>query len=367
MSRVTPLEVELRRMIAAEGPLPVDRYMALCLSHPVHGYYAGQDPFGRTGDFITAPEISQMFGELIGLWAAATWRQMGSPSPVLLVELGPGRGTLMADAVRAMRVAPGFRDAASIHLVETSPVLRARQQDALVAAGLPLVWHSDVGQLPDGPLIVVANEFFDALPVSQAAKTADGWHERVVGLDAAGRLAFGMQPSQLPRFETLLPAGLRDSATPGDLYEWRSEGIVSELCQRVRSFGGATLVIDYGHVESGFGDTLQAVREHAFVDPLDAPGNSDLTAHVDFDALGAKAFRCGARAHGPVTQCDFLRRLGIEARVAKLKQHANVAQAADIDVSFARLIGDGKEAMGTLFKVMAFAHPELPAPPGFDT
>ncbi|HEX2727344.1 MAG TPA: SAM-dependent methyltransferase, partial [Beijerinckiaceae bacterium] len=193
---------ELRQVIAVEGPIPLDRYMGLCLGHPVHGYYVTRDPFGAHGDFTTAPEISQMFGELVGLWAAEVWRLMGSPRQMRLVELGPGRGTLMADLLRAARIVPGFAQAVSVHLVETSPVLRARQQDTLAASGVPVAWHDRFADVPEGPAVVIANEFFDALPISQFVRTGRGWHERLVGLDADGQLAFGLASE--PRAE--LPA-----------------------------------------------------------------------------------------------------------------------------------------------------------------
>jgi SAM-dependent MidA family methyltransferase len=369
MSEPGPLEAELRRIIESEGPIPVARYMALCLSHPRHGYYMRRDPLGAAGDFVTAPEISQMFGELIGLWAAAVWAQMNSPARILLVELGPGRGTLMADALRAAKAAPAFRAALSVHLVEMSPALRQRQQETLAAAraeGMSIDWHQDIAAIPDAPAIVVANEFFDALPIGQAIKQADGWRLRAVGLDLDDRLAFGLQPTAIPQFEASVPAALRGAAS-GAVYEWRSEAVVAELAQRLSRFGGAALIIDYGHAECGLGDTLQAVRGHAFADPLAHPGDADLTAHVDFGALGRAAVRTGARVHGPVTQGDFLRRLGIEARAATLKSAANAAQIAAIDAALARLTGRGEGEMGALFKAMALSAPALVSLPGFDS
>ena len=365
MSAPTPLAGKLARLIAADGPISVAAYMAHCLGDPQHGYYPIRDPFGTAGDFTTAPEISQMFGELLGLWAAAVWRQMRAPARLLLVELGPGRGTLMADALRAARALPEFRAAVSVHLVETSPRLRDRQRQALAPAGVPLAWHDRLETLPDGPLIVLANEFFDALPVFQAVRAATGWHERVVGLDGEGRLAFGLAPRPLPGFERLLPAGLLP-APAGAVFEWRAEAPLGELCRRLAAFGGAALALDYGHAESGFGDTLQAVRRHRFVDPLAAPGECDLTAHVDFAALTRAAARLGAAVHGPVTQGDFLRRLGIAERAAVLKRTATAAQAAAVDAALARLSSDDPAAMGRLFKVIALAGPGLGPLPGFD-
>jgi NADH dehydrogenase [ubiquinone] 1 alpha subcomplex assembly factor 7 len=363
---MTPLEAELRRIIAADGPISVATFMGLCLGHPAHGYYTTRDPFGRAGDFITAPEISQMFGELIGLWAVAVWQAMGMPARLALAELGPGRGTLMADALRAARVAPAFTAAVDVHLIETSPVLQRRQQETLAAARVPLAWQRDLAAVPDGPLIVIANEFFDALPVHQAVKTPSGWHERMVGVGSDGRLAFALHPDPIPGFAAIVPDAVA-SAPAGAVYEWRSDQVVAEIARRVAQHGGAALVIDYGHIESAPGETLQAVGRHGFVDPLATPGDVDLTAHVDFAALARTARAPGARVHGPLAQGAFLRRLGIEARAAALRAKASVVQAADIDAALARLTGSGPEAMGGLFKAVAFADARLGALPGFDS
>ena len=363
---MTPLETELRRIIAADGPISVATFMGLCLGHPVHGYYTTRDPFGRAGDFITAPEISQMFGELIGLWAAAVWQAMGAPTRVALVELGPGRGTLMADALRAARVVPAFAAALDVHLVETSPVLQRRQQQSLAAVGVPIAWHREFASVPGGRAIVVANEFFDALPVHQAVKTASGWHERMVGIGPDGRLAFALHPEPIPGFAAGVPEAIAN-APPGAVYEWRSGDIAADIARRVAHDGGTALIVDYGHVESAVGETLQAVGRHGFADALAAPGEVDLTAHVDFAALARTAQAAGARVHGPVSQGDFLRRIGIEPRAAALRAKATAAQAADIDAALVRLTGDGRDAMGALFKAVAFADPKLGALPGFDS
>ena len=366
MSTPTPLEEDLRRIIAIDGPIPVARYMALCLGHPAYGYYTTRDPLGAAGDFITAPEVSQMFGEMLGLWAAAVWQGMGSPVRILLVELGPGRGTLMADALWTARAVPAFGRALSIHLVETSPVLREQQQKKLARAGVPITWHDDIADVPDGPLLVLANEFFDALPVHQVVKAAKGWHERMVGIAPDGQLAFALHPEPIPNYEMALPEKLR-GAPLGSVYEWRSDAIMQEASRRIAAFGGAALVADYGHAQSGVGDTLQAVREHGFVDPLRTPGEADLTAHVDFEALAQAATRAGARAYGAIPQGDFLRRIGIEGRAAKLKKVASEKQAADVDSALVRLTGSGPNDMGALFQVLALADPKLGVPPGFDT
>ena len=353
---MTPLEREIRRIIATQGPISVDQYMLLCLAHPQHGYYVTRDPLGTKGDFTTAPEISQMFGELIGAWAAAVWQQMGTPPALHLVELGPGRGTLMADALRAAGAVPAFRAALSVHLVETSPVLRSAQEQTLAAAGVPVSWHGGVEDIPEGPVIAIANEFVDALPVSQLVKDRDGWHVRMVTVENE-RLAFAVSPDPIP--------GLARAEAPGALIEVRQDRPIAVLARRIAGHGGAALVIDYGHARSGFGDTLQAVRAHKFADPLVDCGEADLTAQVDFAALAQTARRGGTRVRGPVTQGAFLQRLGIEARAARLKQNATPQQAQDIDAALARLTA--AEQMGELFKVLAFGHPDLGPLPGFDS
>jgi SAM-dependent MidA family methyltransferase len=363
---MTPLEAEIRSIIAVDGPIPISRYMALVLTHPTLGYYATRDPFGAKGDFVTAPEISQMFGELLGLWAAAAWRRMGAPAPVNLVELGPGRGTLMTDALRALTVEPAFRAALAVHLVETSARLRARQQDALAGLGVPVAWHADIAEVPDGPSIVIANEFFDALPVHQAVKASDGWHERMVGTDDADRLVFALHPKPVRGLDGLLPPRIR-AAPAGALFEWRPDQIAHALGARLVRSAGAALIIDYGHIESGIGDTLQAVRGHEFMSPLESPGEVDLTAHVDFAALARAAERAGARVHGPVPQGEFLRRLGIAERARMLKVRATPTQGANIEAALARLTASGATAMGELFRVVAFADPKLGPLPGFDS
>ena len=365
MSEAAPLETEIRRRIAAAGPMPVDQYMALCLGDPDHGYYTTRDPLGRGGDFITAPEISQMFGELIGLWVTALWKQMGSPAQVRMVELGPGRGTLMKDAMRAAQVVPGFREAVSIHLVEISPVLEELQERTLEPLSTPMAWHPSLSDVPDGPSIVVANEFFDALPIKQAIKGENGWHERQVGIAADGKLAFMMSADPIPYFDRLLPEAVR-AAPKSSIFEWRADTAAFDLGKRVADSGGAALVIDYGHIASAAGDTFQAVGRHAYADPLLAPGSVDLTAHVDFQALIRAAEAMGARGFGPIIQSRFLRRLGIETRATTLKTKASRAVSSEIDAALARLIGHGRTGMGELFKVAAFAHPSIGTPAGFE-
>jgi NADH dehydrogenase [ubiquinone] 1 alpha subcomplex assembly factor 7 len=361
----SPLEMEIRRRIAAAGPMPVDEYMGLCLAHPEHGYYITRDPLGVQGDFTTAPEISQMFGELIGLWMTAVWKQMGAPPKIRIIELGPGRGTLMKDALRAAQVVPAFRDAVALHLVEISPVLEAQQERTLEPLSIPMFWHPSLNDVPDGPAIIVANEFFDALPINQAVKTERGWHQRQVGIDDNGKFVFTVAPEPMKNFEMLLPPAVR-SAPVDSIYEWRNDSAAFDLGRRLANEGGAALVIDYGHAASGAGDTLQAVGQHAYADPLTAPGAIDLTAHVDFEQLIRATEAMGAKGHGPIDQGQFLRDLGIETRAQTLKAKANRAAAAEIDAAMARLIGQGRTGMGELFKVAAFTHPSVGAPPGFE-
>ncbi len=364
MNDFPPLEAEIRRRIAAAGPMPVAEYMTLCLCDSEHGYYTTRDPFGARGDFITAPEVSQMFGEMIGLWMAAVWKHMGAPENLRVIELGPGRGTMLKDALRAAKVMPNFREAVVIHLVEISPALEAQQQRTLEPLATPMFWHPSLADVPAGPAIVLANEFFDALPIHQAVKTELGWHERQVEINAAGHLAFAIAPDPLPHFDRLLPAPLRN-APDGSIFEWRADTIALELGKRLMRDGGAALVIDYGHAQSAVGDTLQAVGRHAYADPLSAPGSIDLTAHVDFQALASAVEAMGPNGYGPVTQSQFLRRLGIVTRAASLKSKVADA-AADIDAALKRLISEGEAGMGALFKAAAFAPPSLGVPPGFE-
>lgn len=366
MNEITPLEFEIRRRIEAAGPMPLGEYMTLCLGDPTHGYYVTRDPLGADGDFTTAPEVSQMFGELIGLWAAAMWKKMGAPENVRLIELGPGRGTLMKDALRALNVMPAMREAIVLHLVEMSPVLRAQQQRTLDGLPMPAYWHGTLEEVPAGPAIVIANEFFDAIPVNQAVKAASGWHERCIEIDAEGALAFTTARDPIPHFEMLLPASAR-TAPLTSIFEWRADTAAMALGRRIARDGGAALVIDYGHTESAIGETLQAVGRHAYADVLSLPGNIDLTAHVDFEALARAVEAMGPVAYGPLAQSQFLRRLGIDMRASKLKARATPAEAAGIDAALARLIGVGRHDMGLLFKAAAFTHPSLGTPPAFDT
>jgi len=363
---MSPLETEIRKRIKLAGPMPVRQFMTLCLTHPEHGYYMTRDPLGRSGDFVTSPEISQVFGELIGLWAVSAWHMMGQPENVRLVELGPGRGTMMLDALRAVQVVPAFRSAIVVHMVEVSPSLRDRQQQALSTVDVPAMWHETFEEVPEGPAIIVANEFFDALPINQAIKQFNGWYERVIEIDADDNLKFGIANDVIPLFDQLVPAAVRD-APIGAIYEWRTDNLALGIGQRVVKQGGAALIVDYGHVESSAGETLQAVGAHAFANPLLTPGEVDLTAHVDFQAIAAAAESMGAKVYGPRDQAPFLRSLGIEKRAEALKAYASPDKAAEIDAAVNRLLGEGRTGMGQLFKALAITGPQLGTPAGFES
>ncbi|MDR3449012.1 MAG: SAM-dependent methyltransferase, partial [Alphaproteobacteria bacterium] len=253
MTEYSPLQSEIKKLIKSSGPMPVWRYMELCLMHPRHGYYLSRDPLGREGDFTTAPEVSQMFGELLGLWAASVWKAIGSPPLLRLIELGPGRGTMMADALRALRVLPPLYQALSIHLVDINPVLREKQKAAL--SGVRNIdWHDTIDDVPDGPSVILANEYFDVLPIHQAVKRETGWHERTVEIDGNGKLEFGTAVEPIPRFEVLLPPLVR-AAPVGAVFEWRPDAEIMKIASRVRDQDGAALIIDYGHLRSDAGDT----------------------------------------------------------------------------------------------------------------
>ncbi|OKH88024.1 class I SAM-dependent methyltransferase [Thalassospira sp. TSL5-1] len=365
-NQTSPLLDHLKRRISIAGPISVADYMTEALAHPQWGYYRKQDPFGQAGDFVTAPEISQMFGELIGLWVAVTWQQMGSPSRLQLVELGPGRGTLMADALRAVRNVPGFCDALTVRFVETSPVLRTHQQTSIMPYGVPAVWHDSFEDIPENqnaPMVVIANEFFDALPVRQFQFGKDGWRERLVAISAeSGELCFTNGPLA-PMTDALVPVKLRPTAKVGDVFEASpmAISIANQIAHRINRDGGAALMIDYGHPHSAFGDTLQALRHHKYHPVLAMPGDADLTTHVDFGALARTFSQADARTGAVLGQGTFLKMLGIEQRAELLKQSATVDQAKAIDAALNRLVD--ADQMGTLFKVLiAYGRESAPPP-----
>lgn len=344
----------LEALIAAQGPIPVSRYMAEALYHPRDGYYMSMLPFGSLGDYITAPEVSQMFGELVGVWCVDSWRRLDIPiiesatrdEPPLLVELGPGRGTMMADILRTARRFVSFRAA----LVEVSPHLRGLQRNAL--NGEDVTWHDRLDQVPAAPFVLVANELFDALPIRQFVRLGDGWHERMVGLGPDGRLAFVAAPDTVP---------LDLAAAEGDVTEIcpAGEALMTGIAERVVRDRGVALVIDYGRAESGPGASLQGIRRHRPHPVLDMPGSADLTAHVDFAALARAARAAGAEVHGPVGQGDFLMALGLGERAAALSR----AGAENIGAAVERLAAP--DQMGVLFKALAVVPPGFGPPAGF--
>lgn len=343
---MTPLARLIAARIRLSGPLRLDEYMRLCLLHPEHGYYATRDPFGAAGDFTTAPEISQMFGEMLGLALAQAWLDQGRPAPFTLAEIGPGRGTLMADVLRAIRVVPGMREAAEVVLIEASPHLRGVQRDRLG----PVTHLESASDIPDNPLFLIANEFFDALPIRQVQRTKEGWAERIVALDPQGRLALGLAAPQ--------PG---PNAPLGEVRETCPEAlpIVAEIAGRIAAHGGCAILLDYGTWE-GRGDTFQALRRHRPEGVLENPGEADLTAHVDFKPLALAGQAAGARVSRMIAQGEWLLRLGIGQRAERL------ARAGDAGAMAALHRLTAPEEMGQLFKVLAFWAPQAPVPPGFE-
>ncbi len=352
----------IARRIREEGPLSVAAFMAMALHDPDEGYYARRDPIGAGGDFVTAPEISQVFGELIGLWLAALWQQAGQPDPVILAELGPGRGVLMADLLRAAATVPAFRHALRLHLIERSPVLRAEQERRLCWADP--VWVPAIEELPPGPLLVVANEFLDALPIRQFVRGATQWSERMVALDAEENFIFVDGPES-PAATLLLAQKWRGAARPDEIVETcpAALGLGAWLGARLAREPGAALFIDYGYFPDGAGPTLRAVREHRSVPVLAAPGTADLSAHVDFTAFAEAARSAGAEVCGPVPQGGFLTELGADTRLTALCSRATTDQRRALESGVERLLDP--EQMGNLFKVVALLSPGLAPPAGF--
>ncbi len=347
------LEDILKAKIIKDGPLHIGQYMNLCLAHPEHGYYTRRNPLGAAGDFTTAPEISQMFGEMVGVWLADMWQQIGAPE-CRLVELGPGHGTLMADILRATKHVPDFHKKHSVHLVEIGHTLRDKQRNKL--SGYDISWHEHFEDIPaDRPILLVANEFLDALPMRQMMWFDGAWQERVIGIDEqSGALSFGVSPAD-PAMQAIAmeKAGqVRDF----DILELspEREHAFESVCLALKTSGGTALFIDYGYTKFGLGDTLQAIQKHNMVSPLHEPGLSDLTSHVDFEALAAVARAQGVNVYGPQTQGMFLQALGIEARAEALSQHANPDQKKDIEQALNRLVKS--DQMGALFKVLGVSY-----------
>lgn len=339
------LEALIKKRIQQFGPISVADYMALCLSHPEHGYYMKRDPLGKEGDFTTAPEISQIFGELLGLWMAAQWQKQGKPK-ALLVELGPGRGTLINDVLRSTKKVVGFHENISVHLVEISPTLKQKQWKTLAGKHERISWHEDISELPDdAPIFFLANEFFDALPIRQFIEN----NERMIGLDDGGALTF------LPSTKHQALSTIFETCEP-------AQTIISHLASRIVKQGGAGLVVDYGYTD-GAGDTLQAMKNHAYAPVLETPGEADLTAHVDFTALKKAALSSGASVFGAIPQGKFLLQIGASQRLMNLCLSANETQKQSLMSGFERLISH--EAMGELFKVMALLPSGVVSAEGF--
>ncbi len=373
LRRDTPLARKLVERIRTDGPMAVHDYMDACLNDPECGYYRTRTAIGRTGDFITAPEISQVFGELIGLWCAVVWQQMGQPQRFNLIELGAGRGTLLADVLRAVRLVPGFREAVSVHIVDANPVLIEMQKAALKASGVAATWHATLDTLPaDAPSIWVANEFLDTVPVEQWERRGGRWHVRAVGVDAAGRLAFVPAPREWLQCasDAMLPAhGRAATWADGDVYE--HQHWAAAILQWVQRLAGtmslAALLIDYGYTGFAKIDSLQAVREHRPEHVLTSPGEADLSCQVDFEDFALMTAQPMNRhvplaVDGPVTQSEFLGALGIMERASRLMAK-NPGQANMLEMGVARLMAP--HGMGTRFKAIGVRSPHLPPLPGF--
>jgi NADH dehydrogenase [ubiquinone] 1 alpha subcomplex assembly factor 7 len=388
LRRDTPLALKLKDRIRREGPISVSQYMEACLHDPQFGYYRTQNAIGAAGDFVTAPEISQVFGELIGLWCAVVWQQMGSPNPMHLVELGPGRGTLMRDALTAAGKVTGLLPALEVHLIESNPILSKTQQSTIGTGLAPLRWYpswsflvkshsqdrldflerrdTGLGNLwpppaQAGPTILVANEFLDVLPVQQIEYADGAWRHRRIGLDACGMLSYSLGPVASAGPERRLAASADEASVFTFTFKYR-EIVKGLLLARAKAAPLAALFIDYGHSTQALGDTLQAVRNHKPESVFASAGEADLTAHVDFSAFAREATDAGLAVDGPTTQAEFLGRLGVVERASKLMS-ANPARAAEIEAGVARLIAPN--GMGTRFKAIGIRSPGLPKLPGF--
>lgn len=349
----TPLAQKIINIIRQTGPISVADYFALCLADPEFGYYRTREPFGRAGDFVTAPEVSQLFGEMIGVFLVHAWSVQGSPDDVRLVEIGPGRGTLMADALRVIeRLAPELFARMTVHMVETSERLQNVQRQTLVRYKERIRWHSVFEDTPPGFTLLIANELFDAIPFRQFVKTQSGFMERTVRVDSSDRLDFGVGPAGID------PALLPDHAASAPLntiFEVAParSAVMLAITERLVKHGGTALVIDYGHLVTGFGDTLQAIYHHEYDPPLARPGKADLTSHVDFEALAQAASSVGGHVHRPISQGEYLVGLGLLERAGKLGAGRDQLAQAAIHDAVNRLAGEGKGLMGALFKVLA--------------
>jgi SAM-dependent MidA family methyltransferase len=355
----TPLAEKIKAIILSSGPISLTDYFALCLADPEYGYYRTREPFGQSGDFITAPEISQLFGELIGMFLFEAWRRHGEPANVLIAEIGPGRGTMMADILRVLsRLSPALYEIASVHLVETSERLQKVQSQTLVAHKFKITWHDSFEDVPDGFLLLVANELFDAIPIRQFVKTELGFRERMVGLDADDNLCFAagvatIDPDLLPAPGQDVPVGTIFEVAPA------RDAVMAAIASRLKRTDGSALIIDYGHMATNFGETLQAIRAHQFDPPLAHPGEADITSHVDFEQLARRAVAEGLRINGLTYQGDFLLAMGITERAEALARGKDLIVQEGIRQDAERLAGSGEGKMGDLFKVLAVSHPPV--------
>ncbi len=369
----TPLEERLIALIRANGPISIADFMADALAHPQDGYYTARQAIGKDGDFITAPEVSQIFGELIGAWMVQTWLELGSPKEFALIELGPGRGVLMEDALRTAALRPDFLSAASFIFVEASGRLRHEQRRRLKAFSSHLHWADDLGEAfdkaPDNaPTILIANEFFDCLPIRQFLRTPEGWRERMITTahdeDSLVYTTASIPPSPaIP----IPPSEGPDSGAPqeGAVFEFCAEGLThaEKIAKRLIAHKGRALIIDYGRLKSGFGDTLQAVRAHQFWPVLSTPGLADITAHVDFETLAAAAMETGAGVYGPMSQGVLLQNLGLALRLERLCAGKSAEEQASIHAGAHRIAAPSQ--MGELFKALCISSPDMPPAPGF--
>ncbi|MEW7006403.1 class I SAM-dependent methyltransferase [Lentilitoribacter sp. EG35] len=358
-----PLEKKIRDLITQTGPISVADYFAICLADPEFGYYMTKDPFGVAGDFTTAPEISQLFGEMIGVYLVQSWQTQAPVGPIRIIEIGPGRGTLMADALRVIaKLAPSLLEQATVHMVETSPKLRKIQKETLANYEDKLSWHNSFEDVPGGFFLLLANELFDAIPLRQFIKTDVGFRERTVTVNASDELAFsvgvaGIDSDLLPSNHKDQPAGTVFEIAPARV------NVMTAIATRLVKEGGSALVIDYGYLATGFGDTLQAIHKHEFDPPLANPGQADLTSHVDFEMLMRTAHAAGAHIHGVMYQGDFLVGLGLLQRAGMLGQDKDHETQQEIRSAVERLVGEGSGNMGELFKVLAMSGQEVKLAP----
>lgn len=350
----------LQNMISATGPISIAEYMHLCHSHPEFGYYTTNNPIGKTGDFVTAPEISQIFGELLASWGLGAWQAIGKPATIHLVELGPGRGTLMNDILRVARAMPEFHNTLNVAMVETSTSLRSTQLNALEGFAVPIQWYDTIDDLPQHPALFIANEFLDAIPFRQYTKSQGKWHEVFVDIDDENKLTLVAGGTGIDNH--LLPTG-HENEPDGAVFEIAParEAIVATIANHIKKNDGAALFIDYGHAKSGFGDTFQAVRSHMKTNPLTDPGNCDLTSHVDFDVLSDIAQNTGVHAFPVINQGDFLLELGLLERAGALGHGKTTEQQQQIKQDVERLAAD--DQMGKLFKAFCITNSKQDIPP----